>query len=341
MRNSRNGDPRRPPSLSERVYGTLLRAYPRQHREEFGHEMVSFCTELCRDARQNGIAALAWLWASMLLPELLRDAVRERRKQGAELFGVLEVPRRLIVLGGIAAVVAGVISMADGVMSWISMALFIQHPGIPADAPLGLLENQFLNISLTITAIIGLCSIVDRSSSFARSGMTVAGVWATLTLFLTAYDAIADPVYYSDTNFGFGASQSVDQLAVAALQLKMWSLAIAILLLGGAALVQRKLRPGWSVLLLVVSFAQSPLLKQSVFQFWKHSMEYSTQLLSRGSFEMMMTLQSLREVLFHMTFVLPGFSWMLLGWLILSRARKLRSESPSGRVVVDTVQDRG
>lgn len=324
------------------LFALAIKAYPRSYRGIDAAEMKEDFAEHLSMARAGELGGVRGLCLRTLCDQAV-GVPRAWIIVIARIAGVAAVPQRLAMGCGIAAIFAGATSMADGVMSWISMALFLQHPGIPSDAPLGLLENRFLNTLLIIMSIIGLCLIVGTRGSLARSGITLAGVWAALALFLSVYDTVVEPVYYSNANFGFEGSQSVDQFAVAVLRLKTWSLALAILLLAGAALVHRKLRLRWCVLLLVISFAQSSLLKQSVFLFWIRSMEYSRGLVwqgSRESFELILILHDLREVLFHTMFILPGLSWMLLGWLILSRARKLNPEPFRDRAVVNVQQDR-
>ena len=63
---------------SERAYRSLLRAYPRELRDEYGDEMVRCFRDLCREKLEdNGGLSLAALWARTL-PELLYTALKER-----------------------------------------------------------------------------------------------------------------------------------------------------------------------------------------------------------------------------------------------------------------------
>ena len=65
-------------ATSERVYRALLRAYPRELRDEYGDEMVRCFRDLCREALKDGAAmGLAALWARTL-PELVCTALKER-----------------------------------------------------------------------------------------------------------------------------------------------------------------------------------------------------------------------------------------------------------------------
>ena len=63
---------------SERAYRSLLRAYPRELRDEYGDEMARLFRDLCREELDNrGGLGLAALWARTL-PESLYTALKER-----------------------------------------------------------------------------------------------------------------------------------------------------------------------------------------------------------------------------------------------------------------------
>ena len=63
---------------SERAYRSLLRAYPRELRDEYGEEMARCFRDLCREELEDGGGlGLAALWARTL-PELLYTALKER-----------------------------------------------------------------------------------------------------------------------------------------------------------------------------------------------------------------------------------------------------------------------
>ena len=63
---------------SERAYRALLRAYPRELRDEYGDEMARCFQDLCREELEDGGGlGLAALWARTL-PELLYSALKER-----------------------------------------------------------------------------------------------------------------------------------------------------------------------------------------------------------------------------------------------------------------------
>jgi len=59
-----------------RVYGLLLRLYPRQFRVEFGDEMQSVFTDAVNDAARRGLAAVLIVCAREVW-ELPRNVVRE------------------------------------------------------------------------------------------------------------------------------------------------------------------------------------------------------------------------------------------------------------------------
>ena len=72
------GHDERAVGTSQRAYRTLLRAYPRELRDEYGDEMARCFQELCRKELEDGGGwGLAALWARTL-PELLSTALKER-----------------------------------------------------------------------------------------------------------------------------------------------------------------------------------------------------------------------------------------------------------------------
>ena len=63
---------------SEWAYRSLLRAYPRELRGEYGDEMARCFRDLCREELEDGgTLGLVALWANTL-PELLYTALKER-----------------------------------------------------------------------------------------------------------------------------------------------------------------------------------------------------------------------------------------------------------------------
>jgi hypothetical protein len=76
-RGSRPRRSERPVATSERVYRSLLRAYPGELRDEYGDEMVRCFRDLCREALEDGGVGLAALWVRTLL-ELVSTALKER-----------------------------------------------------------------------------------------------------------------------------------------------------------------------------------------------------------------------------------------------------------------------
>ena len=64
--------------ISERAYRSLLRAYPRELRDDYGEEMARCFRDLCREEVEDGGGlGLAALWAHTLA-ELLYSALEER-----------------------------------------------------------------------------------------------------------------------------------------------------------------------------------------------------------------------------------------------------------------------
>src|SRR5215213_5054505 len=63
---------------SERAYRSLMRAYPREVRDEYGDEMALCFRDLCREELEDrGGMGLAAMWGRTLL-DLLYTALKER-----------------------------------------------------------------------------------------------------------------------------------------------------------------------------------------------------------------------------------------------------------------------
>jgi MFS family permease len=105
-------------SLSERLYGALLRAYPAAFRERFGDEMVQLFGDQLRDARRRGAAGgvvATWL---RTLGDLAVTAAAERTRRDRTVAQSLVAPSRvnralgaLGILGGfvlVAALIPGI-----------------------------------------------------------------------------------------------------------------------------------------------------------------------------------------------------------------------------------------
>lgn len=299
---------------SEGVFACLVRIYPAAYRAADATEMREDFAEHLLEARREGRKGVLRLWLRAVPDQFIGIGGAWGSVLGRQV-GAFAVPHRLAVLCGIAAIVAGVGLMADGVMVWISMALFFQHPGFPAEASLGFLENRFLTALLTVAACGGLLLVTGLRSGLARCGAGVAGLWAVLTLFLAAYDSLG----------GTGAGL-VTRFASLVVQIEPWAIALAAFLLAGASFASRELR-GWGALLLVVCFVHSPLMSEFVVFFWQRSLEYSVGL--QGSFETLLMLQRLRGFVYHAAFILPGMSWAILGCLMLAKSRNLRPGLPT------------
>ena len=90
----------KPRDLSERLYRALLRAYPRDFRDEFGDAMVEFHRDrLAHARREGGLAGAARVWAHVAA-DLLRNALPARveslrrriRKRADERAALRETP---------------------------------------------------------------------------------------------------------------------------------------------------------------------------------------------------------------------------------------------------------
>jgi len=64
--------------VSQKIYGWLLRAYPKAHRAEYGPAMAQLFRDQCRDAWDESHAwGVAKLWLREL-PDLVKTSIIER-----------------------------------------------------------------------------------------------------------------------------------------------------------------------------------------------------------------------------------------------------------------------
>lgn len=82
-------------SRSERVYGVLLVAYPREFRRRYGGEMVRAFGDSCREAkRRGGAAGLTMVWVRAV-PDLASTAIAERSRTMRDRWLFMLVPLAL------------------------------------------------------------------------------------------------------------------------------------------------------------------------------------------------------------------------------------------------------
>lgn len=73
----------RAPSRSERVYRAMLKAYPREFREQYGPQMAQTFGDLFREASETGgFLVLVGLWMRTML-DLTKSVVAERGRANA------------------------------------------------------------------------------------------------------------------------------------------------------------------------------------------------------------------------------------------------------------------
>ena len=86
-------------SRSERVYGMLLLARPRQFRRDYGAEMVRAFGDLCQEEKpRRGAPELVMVWVRAV-PDLASTAFAERSRTVRDRWLVMLVPLALGDLG--------------------------------------------------------------------------------------------------------------------------------------------------------------------------------------------------------------------------------------------------
>ena len=170
---------------SERAYRSLLRAYPRGLRDEYGDEMALCFRDLCREELEDrGRRGLAALWA-YTLPELIYTAFQERSKKLARntyryVLGVAIVTALLLLipllgnwpwtLGDFAF--AGALIFGTGlafvlVARWGSRLAYRAAVGVS-------LAAAFLLV--WINAAVGIIGAPDETANLMYIGVLVVGI---------------------------------------------------------------------------------------------------------------------------------------------------------------------
>lgn len=163
------GGPRRP-TASDRVYGGLLRVYPRDFRVRYGDEMVVLFGDQLRDARSAGTnRAVAATWLRTLI-DLARSAVGEhlrRDRTVAQSLATFETTPTMRLLG-LLAIVGGLVLV--GVFFWA-----------------GLFVGPLNTIRLVLFALAGVAvalafhrqqsAVAPRLATVATAAVVLAGMW--------------------------------------------------------------------------------------------------------------------------------------------------------------------
>ncbi len=138
-RNPRPGGRTRAVETSERVYRILLRAYPRDLRDEYGDEMARCFRDLCRGALADGDGmGLAVLWVRTV-PEVLCTALKER----SAMMVARNAYRAAVGLTLVTALLLAWVNLAVGVIGSEGNPANLAFFGIIAAGLLGALAARF------------------------------------------------------------------------------------------------------------------------------------------------------------------------------------------------------
>jgi hypothetical protein len=161
---------------SERAYRSLLWAYPRGLRDEYGDEMARCFRDLCREELEDGGGlGLAALWARTL-PELVHSALKERST--------------MLARNAYRAAV-GVALAAAFLLAWIDLAVStIEEPdGLAWMAPIGFFA----------VPVIGAVIAYKETKTHGTAYRAAVGV-ALAVAFLLAWANLAVGIIGSEDN---------------------------------------------------------------------------------------------------------------------------------------------
>lgn len=194
-------------SRSERVYRTLLRAYPKDLRREYGEEMARTFRDLRhRELERRGVRGIVLLWARTL-PELAFTASKERNTMLARNFARnAYLPARPVVVtrwGGLSAILGGVMGTVAYYIG-VSFSLPISFVLLLFSVLLSTLGLFGLYGSLATTsgrlghpgriastgALLATASLVSWLAQGSFVALSIAWGWATFPVHVATVTAV-------------------------------------------------------------------------------------------------------------------------------------------------------
>lgn len=315
-------------SLSERVYGALLAAYPKAFRREYGPQMAQVFGDLCREERERaGLVGLFLLWTRTIL-DLLRTAASERTRTSPG--DILVIPiagsPRMVRWGGAAAILGAFFSLVATTLIVFSVvyleepifnALWAYQDGGSGYSPFVVLLHPIvsevlgtLSWVLLVTAFIGLYALVARRSGrMARlGGILMCAGFAMLVTF-----AASNAVRMVEIFGGRLGQIGTDPLLIVA-DLAVPAFLIGALLLSFSVARTRALG-SWSALPLVLLFAGTVL----------------RMVLIRSGLPVQDLPQAVREgtavlLIVHAPTLVTNAGWVLLGCVMWRRSGKVGTD---------------
>jgi hypothetical protein len=255
-------------SGSERIYGALLAAYPKEFRRAHGREMAQVFRCMCHEeVVSGGRGGLTRLWVRTLW-ELLATALAERIEQALGWSTLVGSSSKLVRGGGLAAAAGGVLLIAYGVLSWVNDARLYGEMndlgGVKVGPQASLRLMQEVGYLLFIGGLAGLVGLVERArrarpkqaGSAARSlSLARCSAVAGLVLIgLAAAATVANLVRLSTVGIvtiggpgGVPRGSFLDVAFGVPPMLMVWGLPLGIVLLG-VAVLGSGLLGGWKVL---------------------------------------------------------------------------------------------
>lgn len=239
--------------FSERLYRTLLVAYPKKFRRQYGEQLEQAFGDLCREeVEQRGKRGLLILWIRTL-GDLAISVFSVRSGLPVFSLGGIRAVGMIIMLGGVLQFVAwtlffGGIRLRPDPTSRPQFDILVISPGATA-FPLLAIGLLVLGVSLARRApsgasVIGLLSAVGVCLAIASAAVSVARILAEVLmkppLPLAAGPPFSPGVDPSERPFGQPVEVLTDFSLISLLgvlgHLEYWTLALAGIVLGGALL---------------------------------------------------------------------------------------------------------
>lgn len=297
-------------SFSERLYRTLLVAYPKEFRQQYGEQLVQVFGDLCREElEQHGRKGLLVLWIRTL-GDLAVSVFSQR--SGLAMFSF-----SLVRSGGLAIAIGGVLNFVSKYLSYTGgMTASIAYPESLSSrlalllGPIGMFLLAAGLATLGLYLMRGTMRGIRKAKILAAAGVVLASISAIVWMLLAVVLVISGAPAVGGPG-GIPADSAQVTLLDILPMLGYWGMVIASVAIGGVLLYARSLGRWW-FLLPISGILTHPLL---VGVSWGMAVAPMSNFLTSPFF----------IVIYLVPYALATFGWLTLGFLMVSRWDELLS----------------
>ncbi len=316
-------------SFSERLYRSLLVAYPEEFRRQYSEQLVQAFGDLRREElEQRGRIGLLVLWLRTL-SDLLMSVLLERSVFPVSSLSLVRLGGSALVLGGVVQLVswwlffAGVrfVGWSPGEF-WANVFSFLPHGPVVIDFATGLLAAGL--VALGVSLIWEATRVTRWAKALTAAGISLA-VLSVIASILQIVVGVVIGAYFvigpwSDLLPSSGAIVPSGSLQAVLLNvgnlLEYWGLALASVTIGGALMFTRSIRRWWILLPVNGILAIPQTTSLLTFVIWWLSYDGSNSVAG---------IPSAVSIVPH---AIVASGWIAIGLVLVSRRSK-RLEEPA------------